>query len=35
MQRYIRALETQIRHAPQDWVWIYKRWKYTRSVYAD
>lgn len=35
MERYIRALETQIRAAPQDWVWVYKRWKYRKSVYAD
>jgi KDO2-lipid IV(A) lauroyltransferase len=34
MERYIRALETQIRAAPQDWVWVYKRWKYRKSVYA-
>ncbi len=35
MQRYIGTLEAQIREAPQDWVWIYKRWKYQKSVYAD
>ena len=34
MERYIRALEDQIRAAPQDWVWVYKRWKYRKSVYA-
>ena len=34
MERYIRALEAQIRAAPQDWVWVYKRWKYRKSVYA-
>jgi KDO2-lipid IV(A) lauroyltransferase len=34
MERYIRALEAQIRAAPQDWVWVYKRWKYPKSVYA-
>jgi len=34
MERYIRTLETQIRSAPQDWVWVYKRWKYGKPVYA-
>jgi len=34
MERYIRALETQIRSAPQDWVWVYKRWKYRKPAYA-
>ena len=34
MERYVRALEAQIRAAPLDWVWVYKRWKYRKSVYA-
>jgi KDO2-lipid IV(A) lauroyltransferase len=35
MERYVRTLESQIRSAPQDWVWIYKRWKYRKPVYTD
>ncbi|MGD2076246.1 MAG: lysophospholipid acyltransferase family protein [Gammaproteobacteria bacterium] len=34
MDRFIRVLDKQIREAPQDWVWVYKRWKYEKSVYA-
>jgi KDO2-lipid IV(A) lauroyltransferase len=34
MDHFIRALEQQIREAPQDWVWVYKRWKYEKPVYA-
>lgn len=33
MERYIRCVEEQIREAPADWLWLYKRWKYRRSVY--
>lgn len=34
MQPYVRALERQILAAPQDWFWLYKRWKYVRPMYA-
>lgn len=33
MQPYIEALEQQILEAPQDWFWLYKRWKYGKPVY--
>lgn len=33
MERYIRCVESQVRAAPADWLWLYKRWKYQRSVY--
>ena len=33
MDSYIRAVEKQVLEAPQDWVWMYKRWKYRRSMY--
>ena len=33
MQPYVRAVEAQIRSAPQDWFWLYKRWKYTKPLY--
>jgi KDO2-lipid IV(A) lauroyltransferase len=31
MERYIRSVEKQVLEAPQDWLWIYKRWKYSRE----
>ena len=33
MDSYIKAVEKQVLKAPQDWVWMYKRWKYQRSMY--
>lgn len=33
MDAYIKAVEKQVLKAPQDWVWMYKRWKYQRSMY--
>jgi KDO2-lipid IV(A) lauroyltransferase len=33
MRPYVRAVEAQIRSAPQDWFWLYKRWKYTKPLY--
>ena len=33
MARYVRAVEAQVRVAPQDWLWVYKRWKYERGLY--
>jgi KDO2-lipid IV(A) lauroyltransferase len=35
MQPYVEAVEQQIRSAPQDWFWLYKRWKYRKPVYTD
>jgi KDO2-lipid IV(A) lauroyltransferase len=31
MERYIRCVEAQVRAAPEDWLWMYKRWKYRRA----
>ncbi len=33
MDTYIKAVERQVLAAPQDWLWMYKRWKYRKSVY--
>lgn len=30
MQAYVQKLEQHIREAPEDWVWVYKRWKYPK-----
>jgi Kdo2-lipid IVA lauroyltransferase/acyltransferase len=35
IQPYVAAVERQIRSAPQDWFWLYKRWKYRKPAYAD
>jgi KDO2-lipid IV(A) lauroyltransferase len=35
MPAYIKAAEAQIQSSPQDWFWLYKRWKYPRPVYSD
>jgi KDO2-lipid IV(A) lauroyltransferase len=35
MPAYIKAAERQILSAPQDWFWLYKRWKYPRPLYTD
>lgn len=33
MQPYVQAVEQQILAAPQDWFWLYKRWKYPKPLY--
>lgn len=33
MERYIQRVEEQIRRSPEDWLWIYKRWKYEKPLY--
>ena len=33
MQPYLEAVERQILTAPQDWFWLYKRWKYRKPLY--
>ena len=35
MEAYIQRVERQVRERPQDWLWVYKRWKYRKSVYDD
>ncbi|TCK18756.1 KDO2-lipid IV(A) lauroyltransferase [Thiogranum longum] len=32
MERYIRAVEQQIIGHPEDWLWMYKRWKYNKDA---
>lgn len=34
LEAYVRALERQVRAAPQDWLWMYKKWKYRKALYA-
>jgi len=29
MEHYIRTVEQQVRDHPEDWLWTYKRWKYS------
>jgi KDO2-lipid IV(A) lauroyltransferase len=35
LRAYVAALERQIRADPQDWFWLYKRWKHPKPRYAD
>jgi KDO2-lipid IV(A) lauroyltransferase len=32
MERYIRAVEQQVIDHPEDWLWMYKRWKYQKRA---
>jgi len=34
MARYVRTVEQQVLASPQDWLWVYKRWKYGRAAAA-
>jgi Kdo2-lipid IVA lauroyltransferase/acyltransferase len=31
VERYVRSLERDIRASPADWLWLQKKWKYTRA----
>jgi KDO2-lipid IV(A) lauroyltransferase len=31
VERYARNLEQDIRHSPADWLWLQKKWKYTKA----
>ena len=31
VERYARSLEQDIRHSPADWLWLQKKWKYTKA----
>ncbi|HSH43575.1 MAG TPA: lysophospholipid acyltransferase family protein [Arenicellales bacterium] len=33
MPAYVRAVEAQILAAPEDWLWMHRRWKRQRSMY--
>jgi len=30
IERYVRALEAEIRSSPADWLWIHRKWKYPK-----
>ena len=34
MKKYIKELEALILTSPKDWLWAYRRWKITKTVYA-
>ena len=34
IERYARALEAEIRRSPADWLWIHRKWKYAKPLYA-
>jgi KDO2-lipid IV(A) lauroyltransferase len=34
IERYARALEAEIRASPADWLWVERKWKYAKPVYA-
>ncbi|MEP7183186.1 MAG: lysophospholipid acyltransferase family protein [Betaproteobacteria bacterium] len=34
IERYARALEAEIRECPADWLWIHRKWKYPKPLYA-
>jgi Kdo2-lipid IVA lauroyltransferase/acyltransferase len=34
IERYARALESEIRGSPADWLWIHRKWKYSRPADA-
>jgi KDO2-lipid IV(A) lauroyltransferase len=33
-ERYVRALEAEIRSSPADWLWIHRKWKYPKPLDA-
>lgn len=34
VEAYVRLLEAEIRESPADWLWIHRKWKYPRPMYA-
>jgi KDO2-lipid IV(A) lauroyltransferase len=34
VETYARLLETEIRKSPADWLWIHRKWKYRKPLYA-
>ena len=34
VERYVRVLEEVVRRAPEDWLWVYNKWKYKKPLYA-
>ncbi len=35
VERYARILEEEIRRSPADWLWINRKWKYAKPLYAS
>ena len=34
VERYARTLEEEIRRSPADWLWLHRKWKYNKPLYA-
>jgi KDO2-lipid IV(A) lauroyltransferase len=34
IERYVRVAEAHIRAHPADWLWMYRKWKYKKPLYA-
>lgn len=34
VERYARRLEDEIRRSPADWLWLHRKWKYRKPLYA-
>jgi KDO2-lipid IV(A) lauroyltransferase len=34
IERYARMLEDEIRASPADWLWVHRKWKYPKPIYA-
>jgi len=34
VERYARMLESEIRRSPADWLWLHRKWKYRKPLYA-
>jgi len=34
VERYARTLEEEIRRSPADWLWLHRKWKYRKPIYA-
>ncbi len=34
VEHYARALESEIRQSPPDWLWVHRKWKYGKPVYG-
>ena len=34
VERYARTLEAEIRRSPADWLWLHRKWKYRKPLYA-
>jgi len=34
VEAYVREVEKQILQNPEDWLWLYRKWKYKKPLYA-